>query len=254
MSIYTKPYTDHYDLRAEDLFLNVGEELDFLKFAFDSFAKIKVKRIMDVGCGTGRHYVPLTQAGYDIAGVDPSENMLNKLRDKLKALNINPQIIVKDMREIDFNMQFDAVICMNSAFLYMLTDEDILKALKAFQRALNDGGLVIIDIMNFLSLFGRYKEMIAGKYIKDNVIFETAIKHSIDDLTSIWNHDEFGIITDNGKETTYHEQHRLRMLTYNEMKTFLTDAGFQNVRCFAAFTDREEAKTNARRLILVAGK
>jgi ubiquinone/menaquinone biosynthesis C-methylase UbiE len=158
---------------------------------------------------------------------------------------------VKDMREIDFDAQFDAIICMNSAFLYLLTDDDILKTLKAFQRALNNGGLVIIDIMNFLSLIGRYREEVVGRQIKDGVVCETAIKHSIEDVPAIWNHDEFGIINDNGREITYHEQHRLRMVNYNEMKRFLSDAGFRDIKCFSEFTDREEAKTNARRLILV---
>ena len=251
-SIYTKPYTDYYDLKAENLFLKVGEEIEFFKFAFENNAKIKITKILDVGCGTGRHYIPLTQAGYEVTGLDPSENMLNKLRIKLEKGNIGPRIIVKDMREIDFDAQFDAIICMNSAFLYLLTDDDILKTLKAFQRALNNGGLVIMDIMNFLSLFGRYREEVVGRQIKDGVVCETAIKHSIEDVPAIWNHDEFGIINDNGKEITYHERHRLRISTYNEMRRFLSDAGFREIKCFGDFNDREEAKANARRLIFVA--
>jgi len=253
-SIYTKPYTDYYDLKAESLFLKVNEEIEFFKFAFENYAGIKVTKILDVGCGTGRHYVPLTQAGYEVTGLDPSENMLSKLRIKLEKANIKPCIVVKDMREIDFDAQFDAVICMNSAFLYLLTDDDILKTLKAFNRALNNGGLVIIDIMNFLSLLDRFREEVVGRQIKDGVVCETAIKHSVENVPAIWNHDEFGIINDNGTEITYHEQHRLRMVNYNEMKRFLKDAGFQNIKCFSEFTDREEAKTNARRLILVAGR
>jgi len=212
---------------------------------------MQIKKILDVGCGTGRHYVPLTQAGYEVTGLDPSENMLSKLRIKLEKAHVKPNIVVKDMREIDFDTQFDAIICMNSAFLYLLTDDDILNTLKAFQKALNNGGLVIIDIMNFLSLIGRYREEVIGRQIKDGVICETAIRHSIEDLPAIWNHDEFGIINDNGTEITYHEQHNLRMVNYNEMRRFLKDAGFRDIKCFGDFTDREEAKTNARRLILV---
>jgi len=253
-SIYTKPYTDYYDMKAESLFLKVDEEIEFIKFVFENYADIKVTKILDVGCGTGRHYIPLTQAGYEVTGLDPSENMLSKLRIKLEKGNIKPRIIVKDMREIDFDAQFNAIICMNSAFLYLLTDDDILKTLKAFQRALNNGGLVIIDIMNFLSLIGRYREEVVGRQIKDGVICETAIKHSIEDVPAIWNHDEFGIINDNGREITYHEHHRLRMVNYNEMKRFLRDAGFQDIKCFGNFNDREQAKTNARRLILIVGR
>lgn len=253
-NIYTKPYTDYYELKAQSLFLNIDNEMDFLEFIFDRYANIKVTKILDVGCGTGRHYVPLTQAGYEVTGLDPSENMLGKLKIKLESANIKPCIVVKDMREIDFDAQFDAVICMNSVFLYLLTDDDILKTLKAFNRALNNDGLVIIDIMNFLSLLGRYREGVVGRQAKDGVVCENAIKHSIEDLPAIWNHDEFGIINDNGIEITYHERHSLRMVNYNEMKRFLKDAGFRDIKCFGEFTDREEARISARRLILVAVK
>jgi len=249
---YTRPFAEYYDIRAENMFLNVDHELDFFKFVFDNFARIPVHHILDVGCGTGRHYIPLMQDGYDVTGVDLSQNMLNVLRKKAKAAKLKPHVLRKDMRDIDFSGEFDAIVCMNSAFQYLMTDEEILHTLKAFRGALKPGGVAITDIFNFLSLLGRYRENIIEHQSKNGLTFKWAIRHSVEDLPCIWNHEEFGIIEDGGETMTYKELHRFRMLNYNEMRRFLSESGFQEIRCFGEFTAREEAKSNAKRLIFVA--
>ena len=251
---YTKPYTSYYDIRAESLIQNVGQELEFFEFVFDEFTQATVSKILDVGCGTGRHYIPLVKDGYEVTGLDLSQNMLNVLRKKAEAADLKPCVFRKDMREINFANEFDAIICMNTAFMYLLTDEDILRALRAFHRALRPGGAAVIDIMNFFSLLGRYKENVVESYIKNGVKFERAVKHSVEDVPAIWNHHEFGIIEDSGKISTYRELHRFRMLNHNEMRRFLREAGFRETRCFGQFTAREEVKSNAKRLIFVAVK
>lgn len=251
---YTKTFADYYYMIAERMFQNVGQELEFFRFVFDSFAKNPVGKILDVGCGTGRHYIPLMLEGYEVTGLDQSQNMLNALRKRMEVAKLKAHVFRKDMRKMDFADEFHAIICMNSAFQYLLTDEDILQTLRAFHRALRPGGVAIIDMMNFLSLLGRYKESRVEHYSKNGINFKRAIEHSVEDVPAIWNHREFGIIGDNGETTTYHELHRFRMLNYNEMRRFLREAGFREIRCFGEFVAREEAKSNAKRLIFVAVK
>jgi len=253
-SPYTKPFADYYDMRAEFLIQSVDQELEFFAFVFDSIATIQVKTILDVGCGTGRHYVPLVKSGYKVAGMDQSQSMLDVLREKTSTAGLEAHIARKDMREINFADEFDAIICMNTALQYLLTDEDILLTLKAFYRTLKPGGVVIIDIMNFLFLMGGYKENIVQSYTRDGIVFERAIRHSMDDVPAIWNHHEFGIIEDSGRTITYRELHKFRMLNYNEMQRFLREAGFSDVKCFGEFTAREEVGSQSKRLVFVAVK
>jgi SAM-dependent methyltransferase len=250
--LYTKPFAEYYDMRAELLARSVDQELEFFRFVFDSFARTQVRVILDMCCGTGRHYIPLTREGYDVTGLDASQNMLNVLKRKAKEAKLKPRVLRKDMRDMDLANEFDAVICMDSAFLYLLKDEDILQALSAFHKALKPGGAAIIDIMNFLSLLGGYKEDIVDTYSRDGVKIERAVKHSVEDVSAIWNHHEFGVIEDDGETITYRELHRFRMLNYNEMCRFLHEAGFDEIRCFGEFVAREEVKTNSKRLIFVA--
>ena len=84
-SPYTGPFATYYDMRAEHLIQSVDQELEFFTFVFDSIVNIQVKNILDVGCGTGRHYVPLMQADYNIVGMDQSQNMLDVLA-KIEAI------------------------------------------------------------------------------------------------------------------------------------------------------------------------
>lgn len=252
--LYTKPFADYYDIRAEKLIQSVDQELDFFEFIFGRYAGLDVGSILDVGCGTGRHYLPLMQKGYSVTGVDQSRNMLNTLRKKAETMAAEPNLFEMDMREIGFVNKFGAVICMNTVFLYLLTDQDILISLKKFHQALEPGGVVIIDIMNFLSLLGRYKENVVENYTRDGVSFERAIEHYIENVPAIWHHREFGIIRDGEETITYNELHKFRMLNYNEMRNFLYEAGFSNVKCFGKFTDGEEVESQSKRLVFVAIK
>ncbi|MFC1714327.1 class I SAM-dependent methyltransferase [Candidatus Poribacteria bacterium] len=253
-SPYTRPFAEYYDIRAEKMIQNVGQELEFFEFVFDSIVGNEVESILDVGCGTGRHYIPLMQKGYSVTGVDQSQNMLDTLRKKAEAAELEPHVFNKDMREVDLADEFDAIICMNTAFMYLLADEDILHALKAFRQALRPGGVAIIDIMNFISLLGGYKENVVERCVKNGITFEWAVRHSVDSVPAIWNHHEFGIITDSGETITYRELHRFRMLNYNEMRRFLGEAGFSDIRCFRDFADRSEIGNRSKRLIFVAVK
>ncbi|MBD3183856.1 methyltransferase domain-containing protein [Candidatus Poribacteria bacterium] len=251
---YTKPFAEYYDIRTESLIQNVDQEIEFLEYVFQEFSGIQVKKILDAGCGTGRHTIKLAQIGYSTAGLDQSINMLKVLEEKVEDSEYDIHTVNKDMRDIDFDCEFHAVISMNSAFQYLLTDEEILNTLKAFHIALETGGVLVLDLMNFLSLLGRYKENVVEEYTKNCISFERAIRHYIDNVKAIWTHKEFGIIRDNDKEIYYHETHKFRMINYNEMYKLISEAGFSNIKCYGEFISQEEAKNSAKRLIFVAVK
>lgn len=131
-------------------------EVDFLEFVWQQHAVRTVRDVLDVGCGTGRHSIELARRGYRVTGVDLSQAMLDVLQEQMPA-GLDVTLRRLDMRELDYDQAFDALICMNSTFAYMLTDEDIARALSAFQRALRPDAILFIDVMNYLSLLGRYR-------------------------------------------------------------------------------------------------
>lgn len=254
----TKPYekmANYYDLFYREYErASTNDQLEFLAWAFTNLAKRTVKRVLDVGCGTGRLLIPLAQRGYDVVGADASTEMLAAAKEKAQKAGLKLRLEHHDMRKLPYRDEFDALICMSTAFNHMLTDEDVNGALACFHRALKKGGFCVIDLMNWFSLIGRFREYAVQHGGADGVSFQRVVTHTFDDVPGIWYHDEFNTIVENGQTTAWREVHTLRMLTYHEMHRFLQDAGFSNIKCFGSFTDREEVKKSARRLIFVALK
>ena len=107
-----------------------------------------VKTILDIGCGTGNHSIPLARRGYQVTGVDLSENMLAHAREKARSSNAPPSLafVQGDARIVDLNQKFDAVLMMFAVLGYQLTNEDVLAALNNVRKHLIPGGLFIFDV------------------------------------------------------------------------------------------------------------
>ncbi len=125
-------------------------------------SKNKCKTILDVGCGTGRYVIKLSEIGLDISGIDISIDMIKKA--KMKA----PQLYFKcmDMKNIKLHRKFDAVVSLDSAFCYMLTNKDCIKAIESMKNVLNKNGLIILQTMNVWT--DTVKEEIQGKWKEKN--------------------------------------------------------------------------------------
>src|SRR5512138_2188478 len=93
----TPPY-EYYGMFAEfwDLFRGDTSNWDD-RFFFLDIVKKYGQPVLDVGCGTGRILLDFMQQGIDIDGVDNSPEMLARLREKAKKLDLNPQVYQQEM-------------------------------------------------------------------------------------------------------------------------------------------------------------
>ena len=79
--------------------------------------------ILDLGCGTGRHMIPLIKMGYTLMGLDNSKEMLNIIDSKLKTNKLKAETLNKNIQEItSFDHKFDGAICFWNAFTQMATN------------------------------------------------------------------------------------------------------------------------------------
>lgn len=123
-------------------------EVDFIEseINFD-----KTKKILDIGCGTGRHAIELAKRGYQVTGVDLSESQLKRAAEKAEDASVDVRFLQRDARDLNFNREFDlAIMICEGAFPLMETDEMNFKILENAANALTSGGKIILTTLNAL--------------------------------------------------------------------------------------------------------
>ncbi len=131
----------------ESLFENYGEKYDSESFTQGTIGECdfietelgfnKSLKILDVGCGTGRHTIELTKRGYSVTGIDLSESQLKRAKDKAKSENLIVDFQQQDARNLTFNNEFDAAIMLcEGGFSLMETDEMNFEILKNVTKSL----------------------------------------------------------------------------------------------------------------------
>ena len=109
------------------------------------FKQQNTKRVLDLGCGAGRHTVALANAGLQVTSLDVSETALRELRDRLdKSALTNVTLVKHDMVELPFlDDYFDALVCTN--VLHHGTINVIRKTIAEIHRILKSGacGLIV---------------------------------------------------------------------------------------------------------------
>jgi 2-polyprenyl-3-methyl-5-hydroxy-6-metoxy-1,4-benzoquinol methylase len=121
----------------EVMFENFGQQYDQEEFTQGTIGECdfmetefgfnKTLKILDVGCGTGRHSIELTRRGYNITGIDLSESQLKRAKEKAELLNLKINFLKEDARNLPFSKEFDvAIMLCEGGFPLMETDENEL--------------------------------------------------------------------------------------------------------------------------------
>ncbi len=108
-------------------------------------------RILDVGCGTGRHAIEMASRGYDITGVDLSSSQIRRAREKAQVAGLDIRFEEMDARSMPFQDEFDLVIMLcEGGFPLMETDEMNFQILENAAKALKRPGKFIFTTLNGL--------------------------------------------------------------------------------------------------------
>jgi SAM-dependent methyltransferase len=140
-------YALYYDLLYSHR--DVAREVDFLERVFSQCSQVSVRRVLDVGCGTGIHSIELARRGYEVLGVDLSQKMIEVAREKSRAAGVTGVYFLQaDATRLEFEEEFDAVIAMYGVISYFTCDENLLEFLRSLRRALKKGGVFVFDTWN----------------------------------------------------------------------------------------------------------
>jgi len=144
--VFGSIYADAYDLFYRDK--DYAAECDLIERLFQTYGDGSIHSVLDLGCGTGNHAIPLAQRGYRVIGVDRSEDMLAHARTKAAGLSSGGGVTFHqgDIRSVDMQQHFDAALMMFAVLGYQLENSDVLSALRIARRHLRPGGLLIFDV------------------------------------------------------------------------------------------------------------
>jgi len=136
-------FAKYYDMMYNGK-LDYEFEVRWLEKAFHRFG-VHPRAILDMGCGTGGHALPLAAKGYEVVGLDRSPNMLTAARQKAKKEGLKVTFIKADMSSFSLERRFDAAICMFGGWGYMVNDKAAKSAIRHVHDHLEPGGLFIVE-------------------------------------------------------------------------------------------------------------
>jgi 2-polyprenyl-3-methyl-5-hydroxy-6-metoxy-1,4-benzoquinol methylase len=248
----------------KELFENYGRKYDAECFAQGTLGEcdfieseagfLKNVRILDIGCGTGRHSIELARRGYHVTGVDLSASMLARAKEKAKAQNVTVDFHQKDARKLSFKNEFDLVIMLcEGAFPLMETDEMNYQILKNAARAIKGKGKLIFTTINGLfPLFHSVKDFMAQSSIEGNATYS----ESTFDLMTFRDHGKTCFEDDSGnsKELITNE----RYYVPSEITWYLKTLKFSKIDIYGAtlgaFSRNDKLTTEDFEMLVIAEK
>ena len=193
--------------------------------------------ILDLACGKGRHSIYLNKMGYQVTGVDLSENSIATAN---QSSNDTLEFKTHDMRE-PMNETYDAVFNLFTSFGYFDTHEDNIKTLKAIKESINEYGFGVIDFFN-------------TDYIIENLVAEET--KEIDGITfnikrTVENNKIIKEIRFSDNGVTYSFTEKVDAFTLTDFEAMMEEAGIYLLEIFGDYKLRKFYKTQSERLIMI---
>jgi len=191
-------------------------------------------RLLELACGTGTVAVSMAEAGYRVYGVDASEEMLRRARDKASGAGVEVIFSRQDMRSFTIPEPVDLATCLYDSINYMLTGEDLQAVFRRVHRALAPGGLFLFDMNTTYALATLWDDevhVIDGPDI--TVIYQSHYddrRQRVTALVTVFDR------VDGSLYRKIQEEHVEQAYPEEQVATLLTDAGFcveARYECFA---------------------
>lgn len=207
---------------------------DFIENLFIKYDK-NPSLIADLACGTGNVTVPLAKRGYEMIGVDVSEQMLSVAREKAAENDADILFLKQDISKLDLYGTCDAFLCMIDGLNYIIEPKKIEYLFKRIKTCfLNPEGIVIFDIST------RHK--------LQNIIGNNTFIHDGEDVFYAWENRymeklnlskmylNFFSEQKDGTYKRFYEEHLQRGHSISEITGALKRAGFSRVDTYDNFT------------------
>ena len=131
--------------------------------------------VLDLGCGPGRHTLPLARAGMEVSAVDTSEYLLADLRRRAQAESLSLDVRCEDMREFARQEAFDTVFVMWTTFGYFEDEADHDRVLARIVESLKPGGALVLDLLGLETLCRTLEPVHLTEYADGRLLVERPV-------------------------------------------------------------------------------
>jgi ubiquinone/menaquinone biosynthesis C-methylase UbiE len=209
--------------------------------------KIRGKKLLDLACGTGKCSVLFAKRGFDVTGIDLSQNMLAQALNKTETKILGIKFLCRDMRNFKIDNKVNAAICIYDSLNYLSNKNDLGCTFSNVYEALREGGAFIFDMNTEYALRkvwgtqtmhrneGGVKSVWKSTYDRKN---HTGTLH----LT--WTTKE------KGKKIKHYEIHREISYSNDDIENLLKKAGFREVIIYAHNTFQPPIEVTSRIMVV----
>lgn len=247
MEAYTN-FAEVYDTFMDNV--PYEEWADYLQDILKEY-EIKDGLVLELGCGTGSMTEILARKGYDMIGVDNSEDMLELAIEKRTESGHDILYLLQDMREFELYGTVRAIVSVCDCVNYITEEEDLEQVFRLVNNYLDPGGIFVFDFNT--------------EYKYEQILGEQVIAEDREDCSFIWdnyyddeekvNEYELTLFVREGKESElyrkYQEIHYQKAYTLHQIRTFIEKAGLKYVEAYDAYT-KEKPMYNSERICVIA--
>lgn len=205
--------------------------------------------VLDLGCGTGSLTELLDGQGYDMIGVDRSEDMLMLAMERRAESGKNILYLLQDMREFELYGTVRAVVSICDCMNYILDYEDLTEVFRLVNNYLDPKGIFIFD----LNTIYKYQELLGDSTVAEDREESSFIWDNYYDSESRINEYDLSLFIrqEDGLYRKYTETHYQRAYCLSEVIEAIEAAGMEFVAAYDAFT-KEPVKDNSERIYIIA--
>lgn len=240
MSVFAG-YSRYYDLLYRDK--DYAGEADYIARLIRTYSPT-AKTVMEIGCGTGAHAAELAQIGYDVAGVDMSEGMLEAAESRRTSLReeIASRLTFSygDARSIRLGRKFDVVMALFHVMSYQTSNSDLAQAFTTAREHVKAGGVFIFDCWYGPAVLRQWPAVTEKSLSDDSTEVHRVATPEIHVNENIVDVNYTVVVKDKSTDVseTLLETHRMRYLFKPEIELALSAAGMKLVDSRAWMSDK----------------
>lgn len=219
---------------------NTEAECEFLEACLGARKPSAARRVLDIGCGAGRHLLEMARRGYEVAGFDLRPEMVAFVQEEARRAGLPVAVSVGDLRRMALTGTYDLAICLMDTFRFLLTNEEIIHHLRQVGEHLKPHGVYVTDFW----IPTKWDQLASEVYQWEQTKGQTTVRvfylqhpESVDPVTQTFEDELVFVVNEAGQQREIRgERTRTRLILPQEFRALVEASGlFDLVGVFADF-------------------